>query len=267
MPALNAAPIGDLRGLWRRSLLRYADGSSDTTTRVHWLQGDDAFVDLRQPADLGDFPQAHCRDALSLQDCARLSRQQGFAGRLTFDGSHYEWIRRIDYQPKSPTADAGSLEWHGDLLIEDGRDIVYREHWHREGAAPGTATPCAALQLRAAGGATCAALLRVGPQFMYARDRADAAPGGRSLAECVAGAASLAAARQLVDCEISFGRVSPGGWRISASTLPYRVGDIVTLDLEEHRAATSDRSHDGAAITRVWEIVGTEGALGAWRGA
>src|SRR5208283_945727 len=122
MPALNVPAVADLHGLWRRSLLRFADGSCDTTTRVRWLQGESAFIDLRQPHDLGEFPAAHCRDALSLPDCARLATQQAFAGTLAFDGTHFEWTRLIDYQPKSPTADAGSLVWHGDMLIEDGRD-------------------------------------------------------------------------------------------------------------------------------------------------
>ena len=267
MPALNVPAVADLHGLWRRSLLRFADGSCDTTTRVRWLQGESAFIDLRQPHDLGEFPAAHCRDALSLPDCARLATQQAFAGTLAFDGTHFEWTRLIDYQPKSPTADAGSLVWHGDMLIEDGRDVVYREHWHREDGATAAATmPTGALRLRAAHGATRAAMLRVGAQFMYARERAVAAPEGRSLAECVAGAASIDAARALVDCEISFGTLSAGGLRISASTLPYRVGDLVTLGIDEHRATISDRSDDGAAVTRAWEIVGIEGAISAWRG-
>lgn len=282
-PVLNSVPaLRDLRGLWRRLSIRYPDGSTDTTTRVAWLQGETAFIDLRQPADLGDCCAAHCRSSLSALDCAELARQQGFAGTLAFDGAHFEWTRVIDYQPKARTADAGSLVWRGDLLIEQGRDVAYVEHWRRDDGASAAAAaigdpaaaiggeaaaPTGALRLRGAGSGTRGALLRVGAHFMYARDRAVAVPEGRSLADCVADAACVGDARELVDCEISFGTVSAHGLRITASTLPYRVGDIVSAEFEEHRATTSDRSSDGAAVTRAWEIVGIEGAIGALRSA
>jgi len=261
MPALR-----ELRGLWRRSLIRFPDGRSDTTTHVHWLQGEQACIDLRQPADRADYSHAHCRNALSALDCAQLARQQGFAGTLAHRGDHFEWTRVIDFQPKSRSADAGSLHWEGDLLIERGRDIDYLEHWHRDDGPAGAAAAAAALALRDTATGVSGALLRVGPHFMYARDRALPAPADRSLAECVAAVYGLEQARALVDCEISFGTAGAGELRITASTLPYRVGDILYVDIEDRRATMTDRSRDGGVVTQAWDIVGAEGAIGAWKG-
>ena len=87
-------------------------------------------------------------------------------------------------------------------------------------------------------------MLRVGRRFMLARSRAVTLPASPSLAECVAGAGSLAAAREMVDCEVSLGRVEAGAWTIERSTLPFREGralavephaDILRLDRTEWR--------------------------------
>src|SRR5450631_1431310 len=138
--------IQDLIGLWQRSLVAWPDGRRDTTTCVRWLQGREMFVDLRQPTPLPGFPHALSINDLSMRDCACLATQQGFAGRLRFDGRHFEWARQIDFQPKSPIADAGSLEWQADVLVERGRDVDYIEHWHRDGAA--ATVPQGAVELR-----------------------------------------------------------------------------------------------------------------------
>jgi len=114
--------IRDLIGLWQRSLVVWPDGTRDTTTCVRWLQGREMFVDLRQPASLPDFRHALSIDDLSMRDCACLATQQGFAGRLRFDGRHFEWARQIDFQPESRLADAGSLECQPDVLVERGRE-------------------------------------------------------------------------------------------------------------------------------------------------
>jgi hypothetical protein len=249
--------MDDLQGLWLRSLISRPDGTRDTTTQVRWLQGSCAYVDLRQPAMLGDF--SHCRGLadLSLDDCTRLAEQQGFAGRLSFDGSHFEWARAIDFQPKTPHADAGSLSWEGATLIEKGRDIDYIEHWHRDDSL--STRPAASLELREESGGVRGRLLRVGSWFMYARDRAEALPEHATLRECVAAAPNLSRAQALVDCEISLGRVTPDGFLIAASSLPYRVGDHLVHHLGIDTLVTKDRDARGNARTRGWAIADREG--------
>ena len=217
--------VTDLQGLWRRSLIAWPGRPSDTTTSVRWLQGPHAYIDLRQPMPLPDFSHVRSREDLSFEDCARLACQEGFAGHLHFDGRHFEWVREIDFQPPAPAADAGTLHWEGDVLIESGRDADYIEHWHREPTVATTPTTLTYMQ------GSPAVLLRVGPNFMYARGRA--APlgkGYRTLTEYIKAAPDLQHARELIDCEISFGTVEESGLRIAASTLPYRVGALLELE-------------------------------------
>jgi hypothetical protein len=240
-PAPTIASVSDLQGLWRRSLIAWPGRPSDTTTSVRWLQGPRAYIDLRQPMPLPGFSHVRSREDLSFEDCAGLARQEGFAGHLHFDGRHFEWVREIDFQPPAPTADAGSLRWEGDVLVETGRDADYVEHWHRDPSAARTPTTLTYMQDSPATGDApgargvpekpSAVLLRVGPIFMYARDRA--APldkGYRTLTEYIEAAPDLQHARELIDCEISFGTVEESGLRIAASTLPYRIGALLELE-------------------------------------
>jgi hypothetical protein len=251
-----------LQGLWRRSLIAWPDGTRDTTTRVYWLQGLRACADLRQPAtraappDLAGVGALH---QLSIGHCLWLAQQQGFAGQLIFDGTHYQWLRSIDFQPCAPGADAGSLCWQGEVLVETGRDIGYVEHWHRDSSAP--TLPVAAVALRDADENTAAALLRVGPLFMFARDRAQPAAAGCTLHQCVAGSATLQQARAPLDCEISLGSALPSGFRITASTLPWRIGAMLDPQLERGHLWTVDRAPNGATLRRRWQIIEREGEI------
>jgi hypothetical protein len=264
--------VSGLQGLWRRSMIAWPDGTCDSSSSVRWLQGLSACIDLRQPAmpdasamldapAMPDAAAAHAANDLSIAQCTWLAQQQGFAGRCQFDGTHYLWTRSIDFQPRSPLADAGSLHWQGDVLVETGRDIGYVEHWQRDSTA--ATLPVAAAVLRDADDSTAAALLRVGAVFMFARDRALTLTGPLTLGDYVAGAASLRQAQQLVDCEISFGRALPSGFRISASTLPWRIGAPLDPRLMRTQLTTLDCAANGSAITRRWEIVQAEGDLSA----
>ncbi len=252
--------VANLQGRWQRSLIEWADGRRDTATRARWLQGIHAFVDLRQPSGVAELAHARCLNDLSLRDCAMLAHQEGFAGRLSCDGRHFEWTRHIDFQPKATLADAGSLEWSNDILVERGRDSPYVEHWHRDAAA--ATAPVGATLMRESGTATSAILLRVGAQFMYARDRAETLPAHARLSDCIAAAASVEAARALVDCEISHGTVAAEGFRITASTLPYKRGQLLDPRLLRNTLTLSDGAPDGTAIDRVWDIIEREGDVG-----
>ena len=260
----RSARIADLKGLWRRSLIAWPDGRRDTTARVRWLQGQRAFVDLRQPASLSTPLDAGALDQLSLGDCLELATQEGFAGRLEFE-QHFHWQRRIDFQPPTGAIDAGSLEWQADTLVETGRDLPYVEHWHREGgSAP---VPCGAVQLLERGETTTAMLLRVGTWFMYARDRADPLSGSAGdLAAQVAAAPTIEAARALIDCEISLGTVTSAGFGITDSTLPYRLGHRLNPRIRERTVMLDDRATDGTPTTRAWDIIDFEGDVSSLTG-
>lgn len=253
---LSSPRLADLPGLWQRSLIRWPDGRCDTTTVVHWLQGPSFYIDLRQPAGRPAFDGVRDGGDLDPDQLAWLATQEGFAGRLHHEDGWFEWGREIDVQPQAVYSDCGRLWYEGDRMIEEGRDIKYIEHWHARGE--GMSARAAALRLAADADGRAGYLVRAGDLFMFARDRALALPPLASLAECVAAAPDPATARAFVDCEISFGRVGPGGFAIVHSSLPWREGVLLaprivdsTLELRDPHAGTASR----------WRIREAEGEL------
>jgi hypothetical protein len=257
MSSTSPPTVASLCGLWRRSLIVRPDGTRDTTTHVRWLQGTQRFVDMRRPAPLRHFAGLSGREQLSRVDCLWLAGQEGFAGQLTFDGHCFEWHRAIDFQPKSARADAGSLQWQDDVLVERGRDVDYLEHWHRDAER---SEPVYALELCRGTDRLQGLLVRVGNIFMFARERAGSAPPARALVELVSSASSLQEAQALIDCEISFGETLEGdGLRITASTLPWRIGDVLEPRVRGTSVQLPERMPNGESVTARWEIVALEG--------
>jgi len=249
--------VGDLAGLWRRGFIAWPDGGRDETTRVTWLQAASAYADLRQPAWPPCCLTAPCLHRLSMEECELLATQQGFAGVLERRDAAFEWVRIIDFQPPQPMRDIGRLFWQDDILVEEGVEAAYLEHWHRD--KPVSQAASAALHLRDREDGRFACLLRAGDIFMFARDRQHPITGA-TLAEAVAGAASLRQAQQLLDFEISLGAVDGDHWRITRSSLPYRVGTEFCASWQgDTSLAIVDTSPLGEPVERRWEITAAHG--------
>lgn len=235
-------------GLWTRSLLAFPDGRRDDTTNVAWLQGPSLFVDLRQPASRPASCRVFGPGELSHEACQWLAKQSGFAGVFAVEGNVAEWRREIDFQPKSALPDSGTLEWQGDILVETGIHAPYYEHWHAGGEA---LAPAFAFRLKSPEDGRHAILVRSGPLFMLARDRAPGAKlNGPDLTACLAEAPDPSSMRALLDCEISFGRAD-AGWKIMRSTLPWRE--------EAHLAVSLQRESFLKLDDTAWEIMHAEG--------
>jgi hypothetical protein len=250
--------ITDLPGLWRRSLIVRADGSRDTTTWVRWLQGPSDYADLRQPAGRPDFGGVGYLRQLTRKQLGWMALQDGFAGKLLLADDIFEWRRDIDFQPPGSTPDRGRLIRDGDTMIEEGYDRPYIEHWHPAAEA---AAPTYALRLRDAVNGCMGHIVRVGALFMYARGRAVSLPSADDLAACLALAGSLSEAQDMVDCEVSFGTVTGAGWTITHSSLPFREGQRLDMQLtaDMGRVQASDLTADGRPMRRSWNIVAAEG--------
>jgi hypothetical protein len=251
--------IPSLRGLWQRSLIRWPDGRCDTTTAVRWLQGPSLYLDLRQPLGRPDFKSVQSLADLSDAHIEWLVRQEGFAGRLSFDGVYFEWGRDIDFQPKAMYSDCGRLWYENDYVVEEGRDIPYIEHWH--GSIDGDASIGAAMRLQSTDGDRSGCIARVGDMFMYARGRGIAMPDLPDLRRCVQAAPTRTDLLHLLDCEISFGHVG-AGWHIEHSSLPFREGEMLSpQSLQGRHLQTTDVDIEGRALARRWRIVESEGEM------
>ena len=245
----------DLSGLWKRTLLALPDGYVDTTTTVFWLQGPACYADLRQPSGRPDFSAVSCLRDLERPQIEWMAQQECFAGRLEADGAVFEWRRDLDYQPKTGGADAGRLSFDGDLLVEEGRDVPYVEHWRRAGDA---SSPCVGVRLREATGERLGVIVRVGEVFMAARGRPRTIAGQDRLPDRIGSAKDLIEAQDLVDMEVSFGVICAEGWFIERSSLPFREGVRFSASHSEGLILTADIGPDGTPITRRWTVLDTD---------
>ena len=244
----------DLVGPVRRTLLVAADGTRDTTTRVVWLQGPSLFVDLRlpgaEPGSLDGLDGPGSLAGATSEQLQALAAREGFAGRFHLDGGLARWDRLVDWRPPTGVPDEGTIARDGAVVVETGVHAPYVEHWLPEPDATGDA---AAVLLHEDGSRRSGVLVRVGARFGLARSRATALAQGGSLADLLAAAAPADRA-SLLDCEISLGRVEPGGrWVVELSTLPWRVGrDVAPLDAGR-TLSTVD------TVVRRWHVVSREG--------
>jgi hypothetical protein len=253
--------IANLSGLWRRSLLAWPDGRRDTETWVRWLQGPTFYADLRQPPSRPDFTAAKGLNDVDLPQIAWLGGQEGFAGELLFEDGFFEWRREVDFQLTTVYSDCGSLCFVDDVMIEEGRDNPYIEHWHHELDG---GQPSSALRLEDTVNGCRGFIVRCGNVFIYARGRNIAAPAGMTLTDCIAAASSAVEARNLVDCEISYGTVTAKGWRIEHSSMPFKEGKMLDPCLPPGRTSSlviADLDRDGAAFERRWSILDMQGHL------
>lgn len=243
----------DLPGLWTRSLIAWPDGRRDVSTAVSWLQGTGLYIDLRQPVARPDFSAVKGLRDLTQPQIAWLATQEGFAGVLEREDKYFVWRREIDFQPQALYSDAGTLRFEADYMVEEGRDVAYTEHWHRDQARP--VAPRWGARLSDPDSGRTGMILSVGTLFMIAVSRQFTLPPQLHLSECVALAGSLEMAQDLVDCELSLGRVTDAGWVIERSSLPWREGAVVALSGRDDRLELAIGGE-----TRLWTIVDVEGA-------
>ena len=254
--SLSEPSLETMPGLWRRSLLAWPDGRRDTTSFVNWLQGPGLYLDLRQPEGRPDFTGQNSLSALTPETMMWLAAQEGFAGELVEEDGWFEWRRDIDFQPKAIYSDIGRLWIEGDVMVEEGKDIPYIEHWHRE---PIGSMPLWAARLEDRETGQKGAIARMGSLFMIARERYCDVPEGLTLAECVAGAPDMARAQEFLDCEISQGAVTSTGWFVQRSSLPFREGKSLAPARMGDLFEMQDQDRAGKPFTRRWEITDLRG--------
>lgn len=205
-PVTTPAVPDCYRGVWSRTLLQTPQ-DRDEHTFVRWLQTSHWHADLRIPTAV--------RAASPRPDL-----QQGFCGLTTVEpqgGAEVcTWHRQLDFQPPRPRPDAGRIEFDGpDRLIETGIHADYLEVWERVDGSTGR---YAVLESHAADRTR---LLIAGRFAMRVRARSAAWPAGTTPTDSLASLVQRHAAQaaQLLDFEISFGRLAQGRFWVEQSTL------------------------------------------------
>jgi hypothetical protein len=212
-----------LWGVWTRDWIQ-KDKVKSNTVNVHYLQTPTYFSDIRIPKDRPRFAAAASFTDLSDGDLRLLAKQSGFIGSTTMVGAVATWHHDMQYQPPDGTQDTGRLQRIAKgRMLEHGLDGSYTEAWRSVTDGQGRY-----LVIRTARfGRLFRALVVVGDQFVYARNRATELPRAVSFDALIE--STHATREQIVeylDCELSAGRVRGGSvpWEIEQSTLPWREG-------------------------------------------
>lgn len=125
----------DLQGHWCRDWIK-ATGVEDHTTRVHWLQADTLFADLRVPLVRPDITGFACLADLPPAALDALRAAEGFAGTITVAAGRCTWQREINWQGRPEMDDIGMMSFEDGALMEDGVLATYRERWLRLSTTP-----------------------------------------------------------------------------------------------------------------------------------
>ncbi len=227
-----------LRGAWRRTSIHNADGSSDTTSTVVWLQLESMMVDVRFSLEQAELADRGSLNNCSLRDLRLLATSESSSGYTTCtpvkgEGADRrataEWFTRghgVAFQPVTAYPEPGLLEWDasGDVMIERAPSGAYVEEWHR---VENTDAPLQHTKLDDG-----RQLYRTGSFAVLVRERPHPVPRQARLSELIDEAGDdHAAVAAMVDCEFSLAELRGDSFVITASTLPWKEGELLNVDL------------------------------------
>jgi hypothetical protein len=260
-----SADVGDVRGLWRRTIYRRGNEAPDTSTDVHWMQGPRFFADIRQPVEGASFVRVGCLRDLEPEHLAWLALQEAFAGELELEGNLAWWRRAIDLKPQGPFEDRARLQQTGDVIDEYGTESPYYERWERQNPTQGH---CWGIRLQSLAEGRGGFLVRAGDKLMFARARTAPLPPGRILAEILDEIPTLEGKQDLLDFEVSLGCMPAGGhqWLIERSTLPFKQGKLWSITRRAASSANREAPGTGAGLIEVDDLDSHgERIVSAWR--
>jgi hypothetical protein len=211
--AVTDAPVTNaMLGCWRRSWIRFHDGTLDDTSIVIWLQTPEAMADLRLSAAAAGIVARGTADCTTeqLNELVRSDSSSGYTRTHGCDengvvtATWHTGSEGVEYQPVSAFPEPGLLEWDGTgtVMIERAPSGAYVEEWR---LLPNSRDPL----LHAVGlddGVRTGAY-RAGDHLIVVRDRAAGAPA--------------------IDCEFSYAVRVEDRFVVMHSTQPWRVGAVV----------------------------------------
>lgn len=135
-PALNRVPEW-MMGLYRRHIITFADGTSDTETQVYWLQSRNFSIDLRLPRDADLVRKAESWASYTRDELAVLSDYEGWVAQSVWDGEQLAWREPIALQLHDRWPEPAPLQRVGNCMIEFAPSGAYVEDWRLQPSGPG----------------------------------------------------------------------------------------------------------------------------------
>jgi hypothetical protein len=225
-------------GCWRRAWIEFSDGRFDDTGTVVWLQTQSLMADVRIGADrivLADRAGLHeCTfgelRSIALSDSSSGHTECGpvVVGPDGVRSATASWHTRghgVNFQPVSMFPEPGLMTWNDDgtVMCEGAPSGAYVEEWR---LVPRSRDPLTVTQV---GGDR---IYRAGDTAVFVRDRAIPIPRPARLPELLD---EFENDRQMIeallDCEFSVAERTGDDWVITTSTLPWRQGQVLDIDL------------------------------------
>lgn len=237
-----------ITGCFRRHAISFANGETDTETRVFWLQSRNLTIDLRLPAEHQPLSVKPLGELESAELALRANCEGWIADCRLSDGL-MDWDNFTSLQLHNRWQEPAQLRRIGNCMIEFAPSGAYAEDWRLQPSAPGpliglrlqSETDSAGRVVRSGGG-----LIVCGDYAALVLERRQPQTGvepARTLTSTIASTHAstnplreLAARHlgngenlsELLDFETSVARRSPDGdYRVIHSTLPQRVGEIL----------------------------------------
>lgn len=117
-----------MTGAFRRRLISFADGLSDTDTRVFWLQSRGLTIDLRLPMlpEQQALPLPALHDPASLEGLADL---EGWYAHSRWHNNQLSWLDGCSFQLHNRWPEPAQLRRIGNAMIEFAPSDAYVEDW------------------------------------------------------------------------------------------------------------------------------------------
>lgn len=226
-----------MHGCWKRAWIQFADGTVDDSSRVVWLQTPSLMVDVRIGSDRPDLTGRAGAHECTFDELLAIAGSDGSSGYtecgavVTDAGGPRSatatWHTRghgVNFQPVSAFPEPGLMSWSDDgtVMIERAPSGAYVENWQ---LVPGSRDPLTVAEF------DDRRVYRAGDVAVLVRDRPTPVPRLARLPDLLHEYQhDRPAIEALLDCEFSVAQRHDSDWVITASTLPWREGQVLDVD-------------------------------------
>ncbi|MCY1393652.1 hypothetical protein D9M71_85540 [compost metagenome] len=123
-------------GYFKRRVISFANGLTDTDTHVCWLQSRNFTIDLRLPLER-DQIVAKALAEYSAAELQVLANYEGWAAPCQWQGDTLSWHGGTSLQLNNRWPEPAQLQRIGDCMIEFAPSGAYVEDWRLKGSRPG----------------------------------------------------------------------------------------------------------------------------------
>lgn len=254
-----------MTGCFRRHSISYFDGSTDTETRVFWLQSRGLTIDLRLPSRDQSLPNKPLHEC-QVDELRLLANCEGWIADSRFEEELLDWSNFDSLQTHNRWQEPAELRRVGNAMSEFAPSGAYVEDWRLQPSAPGELIGLRLLEERKAEGSLVhsgGGLIVCGDYAALVLDRAEPLPfeeePNRLREQVVASQGDVDELQRLLEFEVSLAHKSADDYVVTDSSRPARENTPL-MDFDGFKLGEKDGELiqellvDGAQNRRVFQI-------------